>query len=269
MASQRHQHKGASMPRRRLDGSGRSWGWRLSVPVALGCAGLLATTSMFNARGTDLRPGRNTDLVGIVSQQRDRVEELDRQSRVLQEQVNELSEQVSGTEIDEVQRHLDRLSISAGMRGLVGPGLVVTLDDAPREQQLTGDLDPNLLIVHQQDLQAVVNALWAGGAEGLSLQGQRIVSTTGIKCVGNTVVLQGVPYSPPYRIVAVGDSGAMYDALLSSPQVQNYRDYAAPPYNLGWSLRSARRLTVPAYSSPVTMQFATPAESAAPQGQGD
>ncbi len=264
-----HQHQGAPTPRRVTWNPGRSWGWRLSVPVALACAGLLATTSMFNARGTDLRAGRNTDIVGIVSQQQDRVEELERQSRVLQDQVDELGEQVSGTEIDEVQRALERLSIPAGMRGLVGPGLVVALDDAPREQQLSGEIDPNLLIVHQQDLQAVVNALWAGGAEAMSLQGQRIISTTGIKCVGNTVVLQGVPYSPPYRIVAVGDSAAMYDALLASPQVQNYRDYVAPPYNLGWSLRSARRITVPPYTSPVTMQFATPAEPSSTKTPGD
>lgn len=269
MPSQR-QHKAAGTTLRRATGhSARSWGWRLSVPVALACAGLLATTSMFNARGTDLRAGRNTDLIGIVSEQRDRVEELDRQSRILQEQVEELTEQVSGTDIDAVQLALDRLSIPAGMRGLVGPGLVVTLDDAPRQQQPAPDVDPNLLIVHQQDLQAVVNALWAGGAEGLSLQGQRIVSTTGIKCVGNTVVLQGVPYSPPYRIVAVGDSEAMYEALLASPQVQNYRDYVGPPYNLGWSLRSARRLTVPAYSSPVTLEFATPAEPSPTGVPGD
>ena len=53
--------------------------------------------------------------------------------------------------------------------------------------------------MHQQDIQAVVNALWAGGAEAMTIQGQRVISTTGIKCVGNTVVLHGVPYSPPYR----------------------------------------------------------------------
>lgn len=239
-------------------GSSRSWTWRVSVPLACACAGLLATTSMFNARGTDLRAGRNTDLVGIVGAQRSRVEELSRQSRVLQDLVDALATQVSGAQIDQVQRELNKLSIPAGLRGLAGPGLVVALDDAPRDQQVSGDLDPNLLIVHQQDIQAVVNALWAGGAEGVSLQGQRIVTTTGIKCVGNTVVLQGVPYAPPYRIIAVGDTHAMYGALLASPEVQNYRDYVAPPYNLGWSLRPERHLTVPAYAGPLTLQFATP-----------
>jgi uncharacterized protein YlxW (UPF0749 family) len=115
-----------------------------------------------------------------------------------------------------------------------------------------------VLLVHQQDIQAVANALWSGGADGISLQGHRIVSTTGIKCVGNTVVLQGVPYAPPYRIVAVGNAESMYRALLSSQEVRNYRDYVPPPYNLGWSVRQSRHLSVPPYTGPVALQFAKP-----------
>ncbi len=252
-----HLHK-AGTPQGSGSSPRRSWPWRMAVPVACACAGLLATASMYNARGTDLRAGRSTDLIGIVSEQRDRVEELGRQSRALQDQVDALASQVTGTQIDSVEQQVDRLSVPAGLRGLVGPGLAVTLDDAPRDQQVPSGIDPNLLVVHQQDIQAVVNALWTGGAEGLSLQGQRIVSTTGIKCVGNTVVLQGVPYSPPYRIVAIGESSALYDALEASPEVQNYRDYVRAPYNLGWSLRTQRRLTVPAYAGPLSLQFATP-----------
>lgn len=231
--------------------------WRLGVPAACAVAGLLAVTSMVNARGTDLRPGRYTDLVGLVSEQRARVQDLRGEVRSLQSAVDRLAAQVRGTRVDQLQREINRAGISAGLRGLSGAGLRVALDDAPRGESVPAGTDPNLLVVHQQDLQAVVNALWAGGAEGMSLQGQRIVSTTGVKCVGNTVVLQGVPYAPPYRIVAVGDPRAMYAALVASPEVQNYRDYVGPPYNLGWSLRSERRLSVPAYTGPLTMQYAT------------
>ncbi len=264
-------HKAGKPPRQGGSGgsSPRSWPWRVAVPLAGACAGLLAMTSMYNARGTDLRAGRSTDLIGIVSEQRDRVEALSRQSRALQDQVDVLATQVGGTQIDQIQHQLDRLSIPAGLRGLVGPGLVVTLDDAPLDEDVPGNIDPNLLVVHQQDIQAVVNALWAGGAEGLSLQGQRIISTTGVKCVGNTVLLQGVPYSPPYRIVAVGNTTDMYDALVSSPEVQNYRDYVGPPYHLGWSLRSERRLSVPGYTGLVGFQFASPAGSSRTSPSGN
>ena len=65
----------------------------------------------------------------------------------------------------------------------------------------------------------MANALWAGGAEAMTIQGQRVVSTTGIKCVGNTVVLHGVPYSPPYRISAIGPTGEMLASVNASPYI--------------------------------------------------
>ena len=81
---------------------------------------------------------------------------------------------------------------------------------------------PDELVVHQQDIQAVVNALWAGGAQAMTIQGQRVISTTGIKCVGNTVMLHGVPYSPPYRIAAIGNVAALQASLDNSDYVDAY-----------------------------------------------
>lgn len=228
------------------------------MPVAVAAAGLLATTSAVNAHGTDLRPDGSVSLIQIVSAQRARVEALRGQARHLQDEVDALSSDVTSHRSSQLQARINRLAAPAGLKALTGPALVVTLSDAPRGEAVPTGIDPNLLVVHQQDIQAVVNALWAGGAEGISIQGQRIVSTTGIKCVGNTVVLQGVPYAPPYRIVGVGNATSMYDALLASPEVRAYRDYVGPPYNLGWSLEARTRLTVPAYSGPLTLDYAQP-----------
>jgi uncharacterized protein YlxW (UPF0749 family) len=236
----------------------RPIGWRVAVPVVCVCAGLLATTSMINANGTDLRGGRHTDLIGLVSEQRSDVQDLRRTIRGLQSQVDALSSQVPGGQSSKLARQLKAIASPAGFDELRGPGLVITLDDAPRDEQANGDIDPRLLVVHQQDIQAVVNGLWDGGAEGVTLQGQRIISTTGIKCVGNTVVLQGVPYSPPYRIAAVGDVSAMYDAVTAAPGVQTYLQYTDPPYNLGWSLREAASLTIKPYDGPIGLDYAEP-----------
>ena len=232
--------------------------WRVAVPVACACAGLLATTSMINARGTDLRGGRNSDLASVVQEQSQRVEDLRAEVRSVQADIDALTKQVTDPLVRQIEHKVGTLSTPAGMQPLTGPGLTVTLDDAPLDQPVPDGTDPNLLVVHQQDLQAVINALWTGGAEGISLQGQRIIGTTGIKCVGNTVRLQGVPYAPPYEIVAVGDPTAMYNALISSPQVQDYRAFTVPPYNLGWELRDEPRVTVPAYKEPVTLDYAKP-----------
>lgn len=210
---------------------------------------------MVNARGTDLRGGRSGDLVDVVAAQRDEVSGLQDRVDSVQGDIDQLTEQVGGSRLQQLQKDIDALEVPAGLTALEGPGLYVALDDAPIDQDLPDDFDTNRLVVHQQDIQAVVNALWAGGAEGISLQGQRIIATTGIKCVGNTVLLQGVPYAPPYEIIAVGNVTTMYDALLESPQVLAYRSDVAS-YGLGWELEEYDSVAVPAYSGTPALEFA-------------
>ena len=92
---------------------------------------------------------------------------------------------------------------------------MVSLNDAQRdaEGRFPRDAAPDDLVVHQQDVQAVLNALWSAGAEGIQMQDQRIIATSAPRCVGNTLLLNGRTYSPPYVITAIGDVGAMQAAL--------------------------------------------------------
>ena len=92
----------------------------------------------------------------------------------------------------------------------------------------------------------MVNALWAGGAEAMTIQGQRVTSRTGVKCVGNSVVLHGVPYAPPYEIAAIGDAGRLERALAESQPVRVYRQYV-DAYGLGYAQRREAERTMPAY----------------------
>ena len=103
----------------------------------------------------------------------------------------------------------------------------------------------------------MLNALWAAGAKAISLQGQRLISTTGIKCVGNTVVLEGVPYSPPYRIEAVGDINMMRASLADSQSVQIYEEYVNA-YDLGLSVEDCTGLDIPAYNVTPQLEYAKP-----------
>ena len=134
---------------------------------------------------------------------------------------------------------MDALRGPAGFEAVRGPALTVALTDAPKEDidaaVEEGDVERDELVVHQQDIQAVVNALWIGGAEAMTLQGQRVISTTGIKCVGNTVVLHGVPYAPPYEITAIGDRHRAAAALDDSDYVAGYRTYV-DAYDLGYEV---------------------------------
>jgi len=133
----------------------------------------------------------------------------------------------------------------------------------------TADTNPNYLVVHQQDIQAVANALWAGGAEAMTMQGQRVIATTGIKCVGNTVVLNDVPYSPPYVISAIGDPVTMLTSLDDNPYlIDHYLPWVAK-YQLGYTVRASKHLQLPGFSGAPELRYAHPAGSAGTALGGD
>ena len=139
--------------------------------------------------------------------------------------------------------------------------MTITLDDAPKEalDAAGDDLEAvSDLLVHQQDIQAVANALWAGGAEAMTIQDQRVVSTTGIKCVGNVVILHGVPYSPPYRISAIGPTDEMLTSVSTSPYIQLYLQVVEES-GLGWDVAVDPSMEMPGYTGTTDLEYAKPA----------
>jgi uncharacterized protein YlxW (UPF0749 family) len=112
------------------------------------------------------------------------------------------------------------------------------------------------LVVHQQDVQAVVNALWAGGAEAMTIMGVRVISTSAVRCVGNTLLLQGRVFSPPFVITAIGNTSGMQHALDASRAVGIYRQ-AAAAYGLGYRAYQQTDVHLPAYDGSTALQYAT------------
>ena len=141
---------------------------------------------------------------------------------------------------------------------MTGPGVVVTLDDAQRDPgtALPAGVTPDDLVVHQQDLQAVVNALWAGGAQGVEVMDQRLVSTSAVRCVGNTLILHGRVYSPPFTVSAVGDVDGLDAALLdASPALVTYRQWV-DAVGLGYQVSTRASLDLPAYAGDLDLVHA-------------
>ncbi len=80
----------------------------------------------------------------------------------------------------------------------------------------------------------MLNAMWSAGAEGIQMQDQRIIGTSAPRCVGNTLLLNGRTYSPPYVISAIGDAAAMQAAIAATPAVTLYKQYVVR-FGLGYS----------------------------------
>jgi uncharacterized protein YlxW (UPF0749 family) len=240
----------------------RSLSWRLLAPAVFVLAGALFVTSAVSSGGTDLRAGRYDDLAGLVSAEAADVASLRERAADLTHEVNRLSDVLADGEaagsVKAAQAKADALDGPAGLEPVHGPGLTITLTDAPEEIRDSWDGDVNDLLVHQQDLQAVANALWAGGAEAMTIQGQRVVSTTGIKCVGNTVVLHDVPYAPPYVISAIGPTDRMLESVDDSPYIEAYLQVVETA-ELGWDVDVESRLEMPGFEGSTELSYARPA----------
>jgi uncharacterized protein YlxW (UPF0749 family) len=226
--------------------------------VVLLCGSLFVVSAQ-NSQGTDLRPGRYTDLATLAGSEARDYAGLRARVRDLNADIDRLTSSVSDRQVDRYQRRIQELSDPAGLVPRSGPGVTVTLADAPDDVIASADVDVNFLVVHQQDIQAVVNAMWKAGAQAVTVQGQRVVSTTGIKCEGPVVQLQGVPYPQPYRISAVGDPAALRAAIETDDYLRVYREQADDPtIAVGWDLDIADDLTAPAYDGLLNLSYATP-----------
>lgn len=222
----------------------------LTVGVVAFVAGLLFATSASVFAGQE--SGTHRDLTSLVEEEGKRYTELT-------ENVDELRGEIAALQAaGEVPAPVLSAgsALAVGLAAVEGPGVSVTLSDAP--STATSD-NPDDLVVHQQDLQAVVNALWAGGAEAMSIQGQRVIATTAVRCVGNVLLLNGRTYSPPYRVEAIGDVSSLIRALDADPAVELYRRYV-DVFGLGWNVSASDDLAIPASTGSRTLSFAEPAE---------
>jgi uncharacterized protein YlxW (UPF0749 family) len=225
-------------------------------------AGLLFAASASTAQGTDLRAGRFSDLTGLIDASSKSVRKQEQQAAALRRDVDAATQSAaagSSTVAAEKARS-DALLGAAGLQAVKGPGLTVSLNDAPtrKDGRPPASDNPDDLVVHQQDVQSVLNALWAGGAEAMTLMGERIVSTSAVRCVGNTLLVQGRLIGPPFVIKAIGNAGQMRAALHVEPGVALFQRYV-DDYGLRFDVVSDSTLHLPAYDGPLDLPHVTSA----------
>ncbi len=228
----------------------------VGVVAALAAAGLLFAVSADTADGTQLRADR-ADLPALIRAEQSRVDAREARLEALRAEVDASTRRISRTDstVAALQARVGESAPAGGLAPVRGPAVRVTLDDAPRNVPVPAQARPDDLVVHQQDVQAVVNAMWAAGAEAMMLQDQRVVSTSAVRCVGNTLILQGRVYSPPYEITAIGDPEALRRGVTSDPQVVIYQQYV-DAYGLRWRMEDLGTTTFPAFSGSLELQHA-------------
>ncbi len=235
----------------------RKPGWSIGVPLIGLAAGFLFTVSANTAQGTVLREDRRVELTQLIDAKQTEVDRLAAQAKTLTSEVDGATSELAEGDgpIKEERERAAALQQAAGLTELRGPGVTVRLNDAalPVPRPDSSRLDD--YVIHQQDVQAVVNALWAGGAEAMTIMDVRVISTSAVRCVGNTLLLHGRRYSPEFVIRAIGDPGRLRATLDASPSVTGFRD-AVRNFGLGYSVTTEATIIAPAYTGPIDLRYA-------------
>ena len=219
----------------------------LAVTIA---SGLLFSVSSLNERKN---PAGTSDLATLVRTRQAQVSALDNEVSSLDSQVQSFSSAPQSGSPDE-----DAFT-ARSTSPVSGPGVQITLSDAP-PGQIPAGATPNDLVIHQQDIEDTMNALWAGGAEAMTVQGVRITNRTVIRCIGNVILVDGTSYSPPYVIQAIGDPDTLRATVTANPRMVNYQAYVTR-YGLGWDMQTKESLSFAPATTSLTVNYATVEES--------
>jgi uncharacterized protein YlxW (UPF0749 family) len=227
---------------------------RVTVAIAAALLGFLAVLAARQPPRAS-RELRRLELVDLIRDQDDRVRRLRTEVRSLEGQ---LAAGTGTEDLVRLRRQVEAMAARAGGGAVHGPGVVVTLDDSSANRSPTGD--PNDLIVHERDIQTVVNALWGAGAEVVAVNGERLTAISAVRCAGNTLLLHGALHSPPYRVAAIGDPNRLGAAIADQPGIDRLGQ-AADAFGLGFEVERTS-IRIGSATPTAAVAWARPADAA-------
>ena len=238
---------------------------KATAAVTLLALGVVTGTAVAQVRARqEASSGLRADLAEEVRDRTAETERLALSAEQLRAQVAALQDDVLGADVAgrEAARRLLRLGLASGTIAVTGPGLVVTLDDAPADAAPEdGALRGGTPVdgrVQDRDLQDVVNALWAAGAEAVSINDIRLTALTAIRSAGDAVLVDFRLLSPPYEVKAIGEPARLELGLLDGPAGARLTTYVSL-YGIAFDVRRDESLDLPGASTP-ELRAALPVE---------
>jgi uncharacterized protein YlxW (UPF0749 family) len=257
--------------------AGRRRPGALAVALTMALAGLLAAVTYAQAASGEAgREEVRAALFEDIGAQSATTDDLSAELEDLRGQVAEARDGALAASAvgQQAIEDLEAAELAAGLDAVTGPGLLVTLADAEPDADadpVGGTGDDGSGDVRDGDLQLVVNALWAAGAEAVSINDQRLGPTTAIRFAGEAVLVDFRPVTNPYLISAIGDPDELRSRFLASPEV-NALAVISESYGLRFEFAQEDELSVPAGGVPElrsAVPFTGQPAGAAAGGAGD
>ncbi len=202
-----------------------------------------------------LQNARVDELLGDLKKEREQNEDLKKQIEAYQNdiaQYREDAEQNSGYS-KFLSDQLKRAELMAGFVDVKGPGITITMSDINNRKSAQAVLTANETLIHDEDLRRVINELCAAGAEAICVNDSRIISTSAVRCVGPTILVNDTKMAPPYVIKAIGKADQLEAAMnLNGGVIDNLR-----VWGFSISISKHNELRIPKYSGTVNFSSAT------------
>lgn len=216
---------------------------------------LLAVAFVTQDRLTPRPPmGRKKELI-------DRVKQLEKERHQLKGQLKEIRLQTTELEKKAASAHgvlgsftgeIDEIELAVGLKKVKGPGVTVLLADSP---SVPSGRNPADFVIHDYDLRVIVNALWSGGAEAVSVNGQRLIFCSDLCCVGTTVMVNSVRKASPYEIKAIGDKESLERAVMDNSDAAELITSGPRIFGLVIVIEKEKELVIPAYSGSYRVDY--------------
>jgi uncharacterized protein YlxW (UPF0749 family) len=180
-----------------------------------------------------------------------RLSQTEKERDALVNQIQELK-RTSGAEA--ASKEFERIKMGAGVVAVEGPGIIVTIDDSKRPSK-PGE-NPNLYLIHDDDILKVINELWAAGAEAISINEQRLIASSEIRCAGPTLSVNNARYSPPYEVRVIGEPTTLENALKMRGGVIETLQF----WGIQVTIKTQEVVNVPAFKGTFRFEFAKPSQ---------
>ena len=219
------------------------WGEGWSITFICVIVGFILSIEFKQEKETDtLPPDKRIEELSteILKVQRER-EELKLQLLTLQKEY-----EVSPEELVT----MENLRMQAGLTALEGSGVIVRMDDS--KSDIRKGENPNLYVIHDEDILRIINELRAAGAEAISINGQRLTATSEIRCAGPTLSVNNVRSAPPFEIIAIGDKSSLENSIKMRGGVED----ALKIWGIQIEVQGVENVYIPPYKGEFRHQFA-------------
>ena len=228
--------------------------WILPITIVCIISGVLLSLQLKAQSELTSNPvtERNQALIGIINKQEEEIETLKARIAEIRENIESIEQRKSDdeSELGYLQQKVHRSRLQAGLIPVKGPGIMVTLDDNKAGLIAAPHDDPNRYIIHFENILSIINEMKLAKADAISINGQRIVTTSEIRCVGNVILVNTTRLAPPFEIKAIGNPNFLENILLSG-EYDLLKGLGFPVTYAKFS--SENPLEIPAYSG--TFQF--------------